>query len=155
MFCRLFICITAVRSRMSDFSLWVSSSHFKWTPSSQWSKNWTLVKPSVRLRLLLVLCRVCFYSKKTQHGGQEINQTAEPLLNILYETTNKTVYSKFKVNFHVKCNFLKSTGNTNTFQISALAWSATHQHLRLTPQFINMQSYSSSYKNQVLTKDKE
>lgn len=48
-----------------------------------------------------------------------------------------------------------STGNTNTFQISALAWSAMHQYLRLTPHFINMHSYSSSYKNQTLTKDKE
>lgn len=55
----------------------------------------------------------------------------------------------------IKSNFSKSTGNTNTFQISALAWSATRRYLRLTPQFINMQSYSSSYKNQILTKDKE
>lgn len=66
----------------------------------------------------------------------------------------RSYFKKLELLFKFLKSTSKSTGNTNTFlnffsQSSALAWSETRQ----TPPFLNMQFYSSSYKNRSLTKE--
>lgn len=134
---------------------WISS-YFKWTLSSQWSKTGCKITGVWDLITALALLSL-FYSENPL-SGLEINQSTTHLQNIIQFLKKNTIrqFSLCMDKIHINSSFFsKSTGNTNTFQISALAWSAMHQYLNLTPHLINMQSYSSSYKNQILTKDWE
>lgn len=75
-------------------------------------------------------------------NSMELNQTTKHHLTV-QSYFPKTMIKTISISS-------KSTGNTNTFQFTSMI-----SDMSVTPLFINMQSYSSLYKNLILTKDKE
>lgn len=132
---------------------WISS-YFKWTLSSQWSKTGCKITGVWDLNTALALLSLLLRKPIEWFRDKPVYHTSPKYHPIFQKNTIRQFYLCMD-KIHINGIFSKSTGNTNTFQISALAWSAMHQYLNLTPHLINMQSYSSSYKNQILTKDWE